>query len=316
MRTTSTRIIAVLAALLIVAAACGSKSSNKTSDTKAGGTTATTTAFDQTLADKVPAKIKSAGKIIVAADATYPPNEFFKDDGTTIQGMDVDLANAIGQVLGLKVEVQNASFNTIIPALGSRYDLGMSSFTDSAEREQVVDMVTYFKAGTSFLVQTGKNADLSTLDALCGHSVGVEKGTVQFDDATAQGKTCTDAGKKTVSVQAFEKQTEANQALSNGRVEVVMLDTPVAEYQAKLSNGTFEVTGSSYGIAPYGIVVPKTAEYAGMTDALLGAVKALAANGTYSDILAKWGIQSGAITDFQINGAASAADTTATTGAN
>ncbi|MGZ4683529.1 MAG: ABC transporter substrate-binding protein, partial [Acidimicrobiales bacterium] len=229
MRTTPARLAAVLVALLLVAAACGSsKSSTAKTETTSGGSTSTTAAaiqVDEALAAKLPEKIKSAGKIIVATDASYAPNEFYKEDGTTIQGMDVDMANAIGQVLGVQVEVENASFDTIIPSLGTRYDIGMSSFTDSLERQQVVDMVTYFQAGTSFLVQTGKNADLSNLDALCGHSVGVEKGTTQLDDATAQSKTCTDAGNKAVDVQTFEDQTGANQALSTGRVDVVMLDT-------------------------------------------------------------------------------------------
>jgi polar amino acid transport system substrate-binding protein len=302
MRTTTSRIVVVLFATMLIAAACGSKSSDSS---KSGGATTATTAFDQALADKLPAKVKSAGKIVVAADASYAPNEFFKDDGATVQGMDVDMGNAIGEVLGVKVEVQNAGFDTIIPALGTRYDIGMSSFTDSKEREQTVDMVTYFQAGTSFLVQQGKNPDLTSLDTLCGKKVGVEKGTVQLDDATAQSKTCTDAGKAAVDVQAFPDQSGANSALSSGRVDVVMLDTPVAEYQAKISNGAFEVIGQSYGTEPYGIAVPKTAEYAGLTDALLGAVKKLAGTGTYKQVLETWGIADGAITNFQINGAIS-----------
>jgi polar amino acid transport system substrate-binding protein len=305
LRTPSTRLVAVLAALLIVAAACGS--STKKSDS-AGGSTATTApalSADAALAALLPAKIKSAGKIIVATDASYAPNEFFADDNTTIQGMDVDLGKAIGQVLGVQVVFDNATFDTIIPALGTRYDLGMSSFTDSLERQQTVDMVTYFQAGTSFLVQKGKNQDLSSLAAICGKKVGVEKGTVQLDAATAQSATCVADGKSAVDVQSFPDQAGANTALSSGQVDVVMLDTPVAEYQAKISDGAFEVIGDSYGIEPYGVAVPKTTEYAGMTDAILGALQKISTNGAYTSILQKWGVQAGAITNFQINGATS-----------
>ena len=84
-----------------------------------------------------------------------------------------------------------------------------------------------------------------------------------------------------------------------------MLDTPVAEYQAKLSEGSFEVIGQSYGVAPYGVAVPKTSEYAGLTDAILGAIKKLNTDGKYTSILTDWGIADGAITDFKINGATS-----------
>ncbi len=307
MRTTPARLTAVVLALMLFAAACGSSKDNAKTDTGNGGssTTAAASGVDEALAAKLPEKIKSAGKIIVATDASYAPNEFFAEDNTTIQGMDVDLGKAIGEVLGVKVEFENATFDEIIPALGTRYDIGMSSFTDSKEREQTVDMVTYFQAGTSFLVQEGKNQDLSSLDALCGKKVGVEKGTVQLDDATAQSDTCTAAGKGAVSVEAFPDQAGANTALNSGQVDVVMLDTPVAEYQAKLSEGSFEVIGQSYGVAPYGVAVPKTSEYAGMTDAILGAIKKLNADGKYTSILTDWGIADGAITDFQINGATS-----------
>ena len=308
MRTTPTRLVACLVALTLFAAACGSsKSSTAKTDTTSASSSTTLAAIqvDEALAAKLPEKVKSAGKIVVAADASYAPNEFFADDNTTIQGMDVDLGKAIGEVLGVDVEFENAGFKTIIPALGTRYDLGISSFTDSKEREQSVDMATYFQAGTSFLVQAGKNSDLTSLDAICGKSVGVEEGTVQLDDATAQSATCTAAGKGAVNVQAFPDQAGANNALSSSRVDVVMLDTPVAEYQAKISEGAFEVIGESYGIAPYGIAVPKTSEYTGMTDALLGAVQKLNTTGAYTEILKRWGIDSGAITDFQINGATS-----------
>ena len=304
MRTTTTRIVAVLTALVIVTAACSS--SKKSTD--AGGSTATTVAaggYDADLAAKLPDKIKSAGTINVATDASYPPMEFFAADNTTIQGMDVDLAKALGEVLGVKVNVENATFDDIIPGLGTRYDLGMSSFTDTQDREQTVDFVTYFSAGSSFLVQKGKNQDLTSLDALCGKSVGVETGTTQANDATAQSTTCTTAGKQAVNVESFPTQDEVNLALSSGRVDVVMLDSPVGAYQVDQSNGAFEIVGKPIATAPYGIAVPKGSDFDGFTDALLAALQQLNSNGTYTKILKTWGLEGGAITDFQINGAIS-----------
>src|SRR5262245_9737602 len=117
----------------------------------------------------------AAGKtLIVATDATYAPNEFVAANGKTIVGMDPDLAQAIGRVLKRNVRVVNATFDTIIPGLQSgKYGLGMSSFTDTKEREKVVDFVTYFSAGTSFYVKKG-GPKINGLADLCGHSVGVE----------------------------------------------------------------------------------------------------------------------------------------------
>lgn len=296
MRTTPPRIVAVLTAVLIITAAASCSSSKSST---AGGT-ATTTCQP---AGQLPEKIKSAGTMSVATDATYAPNEFFAEDGTTLQGMDIDLAKAIGDALCIKVDIQNVGFADIIAGLGTRYDTSLSSFTDSQEREQTLDFVTYFKSGTSFLVQTGQNQDLTSLDALCGKKVGVETGTTQANNATAQSATCTAAGRAAVDLQTFPGQTDANLSLSSGRVQVVMLDTPVANYQVKVSEGKFEVIGEAYDIAPYGIAIPKGSDFAGMTDAFLAAMQQINSSGKYTSILNAWGVQAGAITDFQINGA-------------
>jgi len=294
--------VALTAAAALALAACGSSSSGGGGSTPAASTAGS---VDATLAAKVPAKIKTAGAATVATDASYAPNEFFASDNTTIQGMDIDLGHAIGDVLGVKFNFVNASFDTIIPALGTRYDLSMSAFTDNLARQQKVDMVTYYSAGVNFLVQKGKNSDLVSLDALCGKHVAVEKGTVQLDQATAQSKKCTDGGKAAIDIQAYPDQNGANLALNSGRADVVLADSPVNAYAASQSNGTFEVVGSPYGTAPYGIPVPKGADYAGFADAIKGALDKLNADGTYLQILKKWGVEQGAITNFTINGATS-----------
>jgi len=103
-----------------------------------------------------------------------------------------------------------------------------------------------------------------------------------------------------VTVSVFPDQNGANLALSSGRSDVGMADSPVADYQVKKSNGQFKLTGKSYGTAPYGIAIPKDS---GLDKPVLAALKALMANGQYKAILAKWGISSGAITNPQINGA-------------
>ena len=284
----------------LLLSACGSSSggSSKATTTVAG----TSQTKDATLAALVPAKLTKAGKVVVATDASYAPNEFLGKDGKSIEGMDVDLGKAIGAILGVDFQFTNAKFDGIIAGLGTRYDIGMSSFTDSKEREKAVDMVTYFTAGESFMVQKGKNGDITDLASLCGKKVAVEAGTVELDDATAQSKKC--SGSK-ITILSLPTQADANVALSSGRADVSFADTPVNAYAAKQSNGAFEIVGKSFGDAPYGIAIPKAADYKGLSDAILGAVKKLAADGTYKQILDKWGIADGAITDFKINGAIS-----------
>jgi polar amino acid transport system substrate-binding protein len=137
---------------------------------------------------------------------------------------------------------------------------------------------------------------------MCGHSIGVEKGTTQLDDLTAQNTKCKNAGKQGIDIQAFPDQNGANTALAAGRVDAAMADTPVADYAVAQSNGQFALSGSSYGVVPYGIAVPKGS---GMTRPIQAALKKLIANGTYLKILKKWGVQSIAIDTPVINGAVS-----------
>ncbi len=297
--------IGLAAGLLLAAVGCGSSSSNSSGSSGSKGAKVSGGTKDAKIADMLPAKIKSSGKLTVAADASYAPNEFFGPDNKTVVGMDADLAKALGDVLGLDVTVSNTGFDSIIPTLGKRFDIGMSSMTDNKEREKVVDFVDYFEAGTSFYVEKGKNGDLTSLNALCGKKVAVEKGTTQLDDATAQKKKCTGAGKAAPTVLPFPDQSGANGALSAGRADVVMADSPVAAYAAAQSKGKFEVVGDSYGNAPYGIAVPKAADYKGMTEALKAALDKLKSDGTYDKIMKKWGVEAGAVKTFTVNGATS-----------
>ena len=308
-------ILALIGAATLAATACGStssssapsggagaggSSSNTASSSTSAGTTDTQVA---SIAAEVPAAVKSKGTLVVAADATYAPNEFLDTDGKTVIGMDADLAKALAAVMGLQVNVQNQTFDSIIPGLSSaKFDLGVSSFTDTKDREKTVDFVTYFSAGTSFFVKASGGPTINTLADLCGHHVSVEKGTTQADDANAQSKKCTDAGKTAVDVQVYPDQNATNLALQSGRAEVSMADSPVAAYQVKQSNGQFALTGQPYGTAPYGIAIPKGN---GMAQPILDAVKQLMSDGVYTAILTKWGVQSGAITSPVINGALS-----------
>ncbi|HEX7104570.1 MAG TPA: ABC transporter substrate-binding protein [Acidothermaceae bacterium] len=268
-----------------------------------GSAPSTASASGQDLSAMVPASIKSAGVIKVATDASYAPNEFFDTDGKTIIGMDVDLGNAIAQKLGVKADFQNVTFDAIIPALaGGKYDLGMSSFTDTKEREQTVDFVTYFSAGESLIVAQGNPKGVTGPDlTLCGLTVAVEKGTTEEAEIPDLSKKCTDAGKKGVTALSTDDQNAANLALQSGRAQVVSADSPVAEYAVKQSGGKFEIAGKSYETAPYGIAVPKNS--GDFAKAIQAALQALMADGTYKQILDKWGIADGAIDSPTINGA-------------
>ena len=306
------RLTALLAALAIIAlggfvAGCGDDDDSDTTTSGASGTLTATPGIDlqpdQAIVDQLPAEVKSSGELTVAADATYPPDEFIAPDGTTVIGMNADLAKAIAQLMGLTPKVQNVTFDSIIPGLAAgKYDLGMSSFTDTKEREKTVDFVTYFTAGSSIYVKADGGPDLTSLDQLCGYTVAAEKGTTQEEDVADQDKKCKAEGKEGVTGQILPDQNAVNLALSSGRADAAMADSPVAAYIAEKSNGQFKVSGGPFPPEPYGIAIPKDS---GLTQPVLDAVKALMADGTYTKILEYWGLEDGAIDNPVINGAVS-----------
>jgi polar amino acid transport system substrate-binding protein len=287
------------------AAAAPTSSSSSASGTGTAASSSAAPGANAAVAKLVPSSIKSKGTITVAADASYPPNEFVGPDGKTVVGMDADLMKALGTAMGVKVNVVNETFDSIIPGLASgKYDVGASSFTDTKEREKTVDFVDYFIAGESFFTKASGGTTVNGLSDICGKTVAVEKGTTEESDAQAQSAKCKKAGKGAVSVQSFNDQNGANLALSSGRAQLGFADSPVADYQVKKSGGQFKLVGASIANAPYGLAVPKKS---GLAQPMLAALKVLMSNGKYKAILTHWGIESGAIPAAQvkINGATS-----------
>jgi polar amino acid transport system substrate-binding protein len=290
--------IGVPALAVIALAGCGSSKSSSTATT---ASTVPTTSANAAIAAQVPAAIKSKGTLIMGTEAQYAPNEFIAPDGHTIIGMDPDMVKAIAAVLGLKAQPVNSTFEAIIPGLAAgRYDIGASSFTDTKEREKTVDFVTYLSVGQAFLTKANGGPKPNTLAELCGLTVAVEKGTVEFEEAEKQNKKCKEAGKP-IKLLVFTGQNDANLALSSGRAEVDYADSPVIAYQVR-KLGVNVRSSPTFGAAPYGFALPKGN---GMAKPVLEALKVLMANGVYQAILKKWELQSAAISNPVINGAQS-----------
>ncbi|GAP56423.1 glutamine-binding periplasmic protein [Arthrobacter sp. Hiyo6] len=205
---------------------------------------------DDALAAMVPSAIKSKGTLTVGSDTTYAPAEFLGPDGQTPVGYDVDIAKAIGATLGLKVQVQTAEFTGILPALGPKYDLGISSFTINKERLSAVNMVSYFNAGTAWAVQKG-NPKKFSLDDVCGKSIGVQTGTVQEDpDLSGRNKKCTADGKQPINIVTLKNQTDVTTRLVNGSIDAMAADSPIIGYALTQTNGQLEKLGDVYDAAP------------------------------------------------------------------
>lgn len=295
-----TRSLALVGAVALTVGLSGCSSSSDSSGTGAGSAgAAPTVAKDDALAAMVPAEIASDGKLIIGTDASYAPNQFIDTDGTTIVGFDVDLARAVGQVLGLQVEMQNAPFDSLVEGVKTgKYELGVSSFTINPERIKQVDMPSYFSAGTTWAAPKG-NPDGIAPENACGRKIAVQKATVQVDDITARSTACTDAGKDAITIEQYQLQSDATAAVVSGKDDAMLADSPVVAYAITQTGDKLETVGDTYDAAPYGYAVPKSqGDYA---KAIQGALQKLMDDGTYLKVLSSWGVQSGAITTSEVN---------------
>jgi len=297
-------VVAVIAVVGLFAAACGSNDNGGAITPKGTTTSRPSTAGAGSLKSKLPTAIANAGVIKVGSDVAYAPNEFFKEGTQEAQGMDVDMADALGTKLGVKFQFTNSTFDGLITAINAgRFDVAISSMSDTKKRQDSgVDFVDYFNAGTSIIVQKGNPKKINKLDDLCGQTIGLQRGTTQEDVAKTQDKKCQSSGKGGLNILTFDKDTDALQSLKAGRSVADMNDFPVAAYNAKTSNNgnDFEVVGEQIEAGPYGIAVPKTNEQ--LRNAIQEALQAIIADGTYDSVLAKWNLQQGALKTAAING--------------
>ena len=268
-----------------------------------GGASGTADVIDvkknDSIAAMLPEKMKSAGVLNVGMSNNYPPNEF-KDDNGQPAGWAVDLTNALGQVMGLKVNFDIGTFDNIIPAVrAGKDDMGVSSFTDTLEREKQVDFVNYYSAGIQWATTKDKTVDPE--DA-CGLKVAVQALTYQdTHEVPAKSKACTDAGKPAITIFKYDAQDQATNALVVGQVDAMSADSPVTLFAISKTKDKLQTAGDAFEVAPYGMPVAQGSEF---TPVLQKALQSLIDDGTYTKILSKWGVEAGSVETAALNVAA------------
>ena len=296
--------IALSSAMLFATAACGtSDKADAGTDSAKGSDAATITSYDvssvekdDTIAALLPESVTKDGKLTIGTNPSYAPAEFLDADGKTQIGYDMDLARAMGNIFGLETEIVSSNFDTIIPAIGSKYDLGITAMTITEERLQSVDFVSYYRAGSTWAVQKGNPKKLDTSD-MCGAKIAVQTGTVQEDEANKIAKGC--KADKKAEVMSYKRQAEAATAVATGKADVFYADSPVAGYAISQTDGQLEALGDVEGVAKQGIAIKKGDQQ--LDEAVQKAVQKLMDDGTYMKILKHWGVESGALDKAEIN---------------
>ncbi|AZK92702.1 MULTISPECIES: ABC transporter substrate-binding protein [Streptomyces] len=286
-RRTGSFVALALAALVTVS--CGRSDQGGTS----GG--AAPAAAGKSATELLPSDVKKKGVLRVATAVGYPPMEMYKPGTTELTGVDPDLARAVADRLGLRLELTNAAFDGLIPGLKSgRFDLVMSSMTDSPERRKAVDFVDYFRTGGVIMTKKGNPEGIKTLEDLCGKAVVLAKGSSNLAIGQEQNTRC---GKKMRISQSEDAPTGLLQ-IDSGRAVATIVDYPVAAMFVK-EKGTYEALPEQYGTAPWGIAVGK--DRSGLRDAVQRALQDLIDDGGYRKVLDSYGVGGSAVPKATVN---------------
>ncbi|WP_246576275.1 transporter substrate-binding domain-containing protein [Actinospica durhamensis] len=217
-------------------------------------------------------------------------------------GADVDLRNAVAKVLGISWTVQNGTFETIIPGVqNGKYAVGQDNFGVTAAREKIVDFATYLTDGQSLLAPSDSSLNtVTSIAQLCGLTVGTSPGSTFQTILTKNAGVCAAAGKKPYTVQYFSDNAAIWLGLANGRIDVYFGPTLSLKYDAThVANVKFLSQVSSTKV---GFVTAKGSPLAGL---IQQAVNELISDGSYANILAKWGITGSGVTTSEVNPPAS-----------
>lgn len=194
------------------------------------------------IAATVPADVRESGRLVIGVNVPYAPNEF-RDAYGDIVGFDVDLMKAVARTLGLVPEFRETAFESVIPSVQSgAFTLGMSSITDTLEREKAVDFVTYLEAGTLWAQRAG--SEVVDPSNACGLRVGVAYSVIQeTDELPAKSEACVAAGREPIRKVVFTEQDDVTAALLAGEVDAMSADSPVTGFAIKTSGGALEPAG-------------------------------------------------------------------------
>ncbi|MDJ0312780.1 ABC transporter substrate-binding protein [Arthrobacter sp. H35-D1] len=294
---------AVLAATALALTGCSNAEESPNNGSDSSTFDPSSVAKDDALIAMLPAALKDKATLDVGSDTSYEPAEFLASDGQTPIGYDVDLAKAIGAVLGKKVDVHTSEFSTILPSLGSKYDLGISSFTINPERSKAVNFVSYFNAGVLWAVQKG-NPNNFSLDDICGKKVGVQTGTIEEDpDVKDRNQKCLDEGKPAIEVISLKNQTDVTTRLVSGSIDAMSADSPIIKNSLQKTGDSLETLGDVYDAAEQGIAIAK--DDTAFAKVIEQVMNKLMEDGTYTQILKDWNNDEGAISKAVLNPTAS-----------
>ena len=296
--------VSITAALSIAAGGLSACSSDEGDGTAApsSGSALPEVPFSQQLHDSLPESIKSSNTLRLAG-FQFPPYAYYAEDGKTLQGMYVEVAQELGKVFGVEIEYEVLpSIGDIATALKSdRFDASLSSLADLPTTEESFDFADWFKEYVSFMVKKGNPKNINSLDDTCGTSIATLQGGPSEKVLKDKTVECTNSGQAPIDIKTFADQNTAVLAVRSGRADAAFSQQiPLTYYVAQDPN--FELAGinqaNGFPNLYFGAYALKERP---VVSSLLGAFEALRDAGVYDALLAKYDIEANRLDDFGIN---------------
>lgn len=228
--------------------------------------------------------------LAVGTSGTYAPFSYFAEDGTTLQGYDVDFLNALQEVLGFSIEndtIQDMDYQPLGTALGQgQLDIGAAALCATDERKQSMNFTEiYYDAGIVVAVAED-NDTITSVDDLTGgdYTVALQTGTIAYEYGVANlPESC---------IQAYDSQALAYKAVEDGQADATIYDLPGTAYSIKTGEIHLKVVGDEFytGQAPYALALSFNIceKYPDIIDNFNAAIAYLQENGTLDEIKAQW----------------------------
>ncbi|RKN03218.1 ABC transporter substrate-binding protein [Streptomyces radicis] len=256
------------------------------------------------IAALVPEEIRDRGTLeVVNSVGTVPPLNFYATDDETVIGVETDIATLVGDVLGLEVEFSTVDWANIFVGLDSgRYDAGFGNITVTEERKDKYDFATYRLDNVAFEAQAGADWSVEGPEDVAGRTIGVGSGTNQEQILISWSEQNVAAGLEPTDIRYYQNATDYYLALSSGRLDAYLGPNPSAVYHARISGDT-EIIGSISGAGDelQGEIAATTKKDNGLVEALAAALNEVIENGSYGEVLDRWGLAGEAVEKSRIN---------------
>lgn len=251
---------------------------------------------------KLPDAVKAKGQVTVGINGIFAPMEFKQPGSEELVGVDVEIAKAIGQALGVKVVFDDQKFDQLLNSVAtSRVDFVISGLSDNEKRRQSFDFIDYFLSGTQAYTTTELYKTINSLEALSGKTLAVSAATdyrTKIEDWSKEN--LESKGKPGITILPVDSEPTARLQMVQGRVQASAISPEILGWLEKQEPGKYKAIGPILRPQPYGICFRK--DNTELRDAVLAAMKELMKNGTYAKILAKWEVSGSAIPELLING--------------